>query len=90
MSPGGTTKGGDRTFTTPKVPLSLAIAGAPDPVVFGNPFFVEGTLSGTGASTREIVLQANVELDGALGAWMSVKFTIKRGYQSMIEAWRRR
>ena len=59
MSPGGTTKGGDRTFTTPKVPLSLAIAGAPDPVVFGNPFFVEGTLSGTGASTREIVLQAN-------------------------------
>jgi hypothetical protein len=58
-SPGGTTKGGDRTFTTPKIPLSLAIAGAPNPVVFGNPFFVEGTLSGTGASTREIVLQAN-------------------------------
>ena len=57
--PGGTTKGGDRTFTTPKVPLSLAIAGAPDPVVFGDPFFVDGTLSGTGASTREIVLQAN-------------------------------
>jgi len=58
-SPGGTTKGGDRTFTTPKIPLSLAIAGVPNPVVFGNPFFVEGTLSGTGASTREIVLQAN-------------------------------
>lgn len=58
-SPGGTAKGGDRTFTTPKIPLSLAIVGAPNPVVFGNPFFVEGTLSGTGASTREIVLQAN-------------------------------
>ncbi len=58
-SAGGTTKGGDRAFTTPKIPLSLAIAGAPNPVVFGNPFFVEGTLSGTGASTREIVLQAN-------------------------------
>ncbi len=58
-SPGGTTKGADRAFTTPKIPLSLAIAGVPNPVVFGNPFFVEGTLSGTGASTREIVLQAN-------------------------------
>ncbi len=59
VSSGGTTKGGDRTFTTPKIPLSVQIAGVPDPVVFGNPFFVEGTLSGTGASTREIVLQAN-------------------------------
>jgi hypothetical protein len=58
-SPGGMAKGGDHAFTTPKIPLSLAIAGVPNPVVFGNPFFVEGTLSGTGASTREIVLQAN-------------------------------
>jgi hypothetical protein len=58
-SPGGTRKGADRTFKTPKVPLSVQIAGAPNPVVFGNPFFVEGTLSGTGASTHEIVLQAN-------------------------------
>lgn len=58
-SPGGTTKGLDHAFATPKIPLSLAIAGVPNPVVFGDPFFVEGTLSGTGASTREIVLQAN-------------------------------
>ena len=58
-SPGGTIKGVGRLFTTPKIPLSLEIVGAPNPVVFGNPFFVEGTLSGTGASTREIVLQAN-------------------------------
>jgi hypothetical protein len=58
-SPGGTTKGGDRTFTTPKVPLSLAIVGAPNPVVFGNPFLVEGNLFGTGASTHAIVLQVN-------------------------------
>ncbi len=57
--PGGTVRGADRTFKTPKVPLSVRIAGAPNPVVFGNPFFVEGTLSGTGASTHEIVLQAN-------------------------------
>jgi hypothetical protein len=39
--------------------LSVQIVGVPDPVLFGNPFFVEGTLSGTGASTHEIVLQAN-------------------------------
>ncbi len=58
-SPGGTAKGADRTFTTPKIPLSVQIAGVPNPVVFGDPFFVEGTLSGTGASTHEIVLQAN-------------------------------
>jgi len=59
VSPAGTTNGKDRTFTTAKIPLSVQIAGVPNPVVFGNPFFVEGTLSGTGASTREIVLQAN-------------------------------
>jgi hypothetical protein len=57
--PGGTVKGADRTFKTPKVPLSVQIVGAPNPVVFGSPFFVEGTLSGTGASTHEVVLQAN-------------------------------
>ena len=37
----------------------MQIVGAPDPVVFGNPFFVEGTLLGTGASTHAVVLQAN-------------------------------
>jgi len=58
-SPAGTTKGQDRTFTTPKIPLSLAITGVPNPVVFGNSFLVEGTLSGTGAGNHEIVLQAN-------------------------------
>ena len=55
----GTTDGKDDTLTTTKIPLSLQIVGAPNPVVFGNPFFVEGTLSGTGASTHEVVLQAN-------------------------------
>ncbi len=59
FGPGGAKTGGDRTFATPKVPLSLAIVGAPNPVVFGNPFLVEGNLSGTGASTHAIVLQVN-------------------------------
>jgi hypothetical protein len=58
-SPAGTTKGEDRTFTTPEVPLSVAMTGVPNPVVFGSSFLVEGTLSGTGAGNHEIVLQAN-------------------------------
>jgi hypothetical protein len=55
----GTTAGADRTFTTPKIPLSVAIVGAPDPVLFGNPFIVEGTLSGTGSANHLVTLQAN-------------------------------
>src|SRR5207237_5461007 len=41
-----TATGRDRTFRTAKVPLSLAIAGAPNPVTFGPAFLLEGTLSG--------------------------------------------
>lgn len=37
----------------------MQLVGAPNSVLFGTPFFVEGTLSGTGASSHEIVLQAN-------------------------------
>jgi hypothetical protein len=58
-SPAGTTKGQDRSFTTPAIPLSLAITGVPDPLVFGNALVVEGVLSGTGAGSHEVVLQAN-------------------------------
>jgi hypothetical protein len=59
VSPAGATVGRDNTFITPKVPLSLAIVGAPNPVVFGNPFLIEGNLSGTGGGSHEIVLQVN-------------------------------
>jgi hypothetical protein len=55
----GTANGNDRTFKTASVPLSVQLAGVPNPVVFGNPFLVEGHLSGTGAANHEIVLQAN-------------------------------
>lgn len=55
----GTANGGDRTFKTASVPLSVQIAGVPNPVVFGNSFLVEGHLSGTGAANHEVVLQAN-------------------------------
>ncbi len=58
-SPSGTAYGKERTFTTAKIPLSVQLAGAPNPVIFGNPFFVEGNLSGTDNGNREIALQAN-------------------------------
>jgi hypothetical protein len=59
VGPGGTVAGGDRSFTTARIPLSLALVSTPNPVVFGSPFFVEGTLSGTGGANHAIVLQAN-------------------------------
>ncbi len=59
-SPAGTAMSRDHTFTTPKVPLSLQIVGIPNPVPFGEPFLVEGTLAGTGSANHAIVLQANL------------------------------
>lgn len=55
----GSTFGADRTFKTSKIPLSLQIAGAPNPVPFGDPFAVQGTLTGTGNAGRVVALQAN-------------------------------
>ncbi len=55
----GTTFGADRTFQTEKVPLSLAILGSPNPVVFGNPVVIQGTLSGTNNAGRQIILQGD-------------------------------
>lgn len=58
-SSAGTTNSPDATFTTKKIPLSLAATAAPDPVVFGGPLSLSGTLSGTGSAGAEVVLQAN-------------------------------
>ncbi len=58
-SASGSTTGVDRSFKTPKVPLSLQIAGAPNPVPFGDPFAVQGTLMGTGNAGRVVALQVN-------------------------------
>jgi len=55
----GATIGGERTFLTTKVPLSLQILSAPDPVLYGGTVTVQGTLSGTGNADREVVLQGN-------------------------------
>jgi hypothetical protein len=53
----GTTLGGDRSFTTPKQPLGLALTATPNPVAFGAPSTLAGTLSGTGNAGRPIQLQ---------------------------------
>jgi len=59
VNPAGTTNGKDRTFKTGKVPLSLQITNVPNPVTYGNPFLVEGNLSGTGGANRVVRLEAN-------------------------------
>lgn len=55
----GTTTGADRTFRTRNQPLGLTLAATPNPVAFGRPTVLAGTLSGTGNANRQIVLQAN-------------------------------
>jgi hypothetical protein len=55
----GTTLGADRSFQTTKVPLSLAILASPNPVVFGGPVVIQGTLSGTNNASRQVILQGN-------------------------------
>jgi hypothetical protein len=53
----GTTVGVDHTFTTPKQPLGLVLSATPNPVAFGAPSTLAGTLSGTGNGGRPIRLQ---------------------------------
>lgn len=55
----GSTAGSDVSFLTTKIPLSLQIIAAPNPVTFGRAIVVEGTLSGTGSGGRAVVLQAD-------------------------------
>jgi hypothetical protein len=55
----GTVGGSIKSFTTAPIPLSVSLATTPNPVVYGSPFVVEGTLAGTGAGNHEVVLQAN-------------------------------
>jgi hypothetical protein len=55
----GTVAGNDRTLTTPRQPLGLALSAAPNPVVFGGLTTLSGTLSGTSNSGRPVQLQQN-------------------------------
>jgi hypothetical protein len=59
VNAGGVSMGSDRTFLTTKVPLSLQILASPNPVLYGGSLTVQGTLSGTGNASQQVVLQAN-------------------------------
>lgn len=55
----GTTRGARRTFKTKRQPLGLHLAATPNPVPFGRPVVLSGTLTGTGNAGRQILLQSN-------------------------------
>ena len=55
----GTRGGKDRTFKTKPQPLGLTLAATPDPVPFGMPTVLGGSLTGTGNAGRQVVLQSN-------------------------------
>jgi hypothetical protein len=55
----GITRGADRTFKTKPQPLGLVLAATPNPVPFGAPIVLGGSLTGTGNAGRQVVLQSN-------------------------------
>ena len=55
----GTNDGADRVFRTRAQPLGLTLAATPNPVPFGRPTVLSGTLTGTGSAGRQVALQAN-------------------------------
>jgi hypothetical protein len=59
VSSAGATDGQDRTFTTKQIPLRFVITNTPGVNVFGSPFSIGGTLTGTGGANHQVILQAN-------------------------------
>jgi hypothetical protein len=89
MSTAGITRGGDRTFKTKPQPLGLTLAATPNPVPFGKPAVLAGALTGTGNTSRQVVLQSNpfpytqgfanttnVQLTNATGAFSFTLLTV--------------
>jgi hypothetical protein len=58
-SPAGVTSGGDRSFATDKVPLSLQLSATPNPVRFGASTTLQGAIGGTGGGGRAVQIQQN-------------------------------
>lgn len=56
-NPDGVASGANRTFRTKPQPLGLSIAANPNPVVFGSPTAITGTLTGTGNAGKQVQLQ---------------------------------
>jgi hypothetical protein len=55
----GMTRGEDRTFKTRPQPLALTLTATPNPVPFGQPTVLNGTVTGTGSAGSQVVLQSN-------------------------------
>jgi hypothetical protein len=55
----GTSNGKDRVFSPKKKAARIALPKHSEPTVFGRPFILSGTVSGTGNAKRQIVLQAS-------------------------------
>ncbi len=55
----GTVLGADASFATAGTQLAMSLVGLPSPVAFGAPVSLSGTLSGSGADGRLVLLQAN-------------------------------
>jgi hypothetical protein len=55
----GTTDSAPATFTTGRIPWTLAASVTPSPVAFGRPLSLTGTLSGPGDAGVEVVVQEN-------------------------------
>jgi hypothetical protein len=58
-NPSGVGTGLDKTFTTPKIPLSVGIAATPMEVPFLSGTTISGALAGTGGGGREVQLQSS-------------------------------
>jgi hypothetical protein len=58
-SAAGTTDGSDRTFTTKQTPLRFVLPGRSTLDTYGSPFSLAGTLTGTDATGRQLILQAS-------------------------------
>jgi len=56
-NPDGVTSGGDRSFTTKKVPLGLTLTASPNPMIFGAGTNITGQLTGTGNAGKQVQLQ---------------------------------
>jgi hypothetical protein len=55
----GQAGGAIKTFKTPKVPLAAVLTNVPNPVPYGAPLSVEGTLTGSEAANHEVILEEN-------------------------------
>lgn len=54
----GTRSGGDRSFKTKYWPLGASLTATPNPVLFGKPTILGGSLSGVDNANRGVVLQS--------------------------------